>query len=90
MKNLFLRATLCSFLALASCAPNIYVQDRHTILEDEAAGEWPDFEKDLVTKSKESGPTAFQKLPANEKKKRLYNVLNGELVSEAETAKGAQ
>lgn len=76
----------CIALSLASvvgCAPKIYVIDRQTILEEEAAGEWPQFEKDLITKSRAEGPTPFSKVPVNASRARLYNVLNGELVSEA-------
>ena len=74
-------AALALFAALAfnACTAKIYVQDRHTIMEEEAAGEWPDFEKEIVDKSKEEGPTALQKTDISEKKKRLYNVLNGEM-----------
>lgn len=69
-------------LATASCSFKYQQIDRHTIMEDEAAGEWPEFEKDVLDKSKEMAPTAFPKTDTNAKQKRLYNVLNGELVSE--------
>ncbi|MGK5083390.1 hypothetical protein WDW37_08785 [Bdellovibrionota bacterium FG-1] len=68
-------------IALVSCAPKIYLNDRHTIMEEEAAGEWPEFEKEALEKSKESGPVAFQKTEMNARKKRLYQVLNGESVT---------
>jgi hypothetical protein len=67
-------ATACTFKA-----PNVI--DRHTIMEDEAAGEWPDFEKDSRERTETMGPTAFQKVDNSAKKARLYNVLNGELAN---------
>ena len=70
---------LLAAMVFSSCTAKIYVQDRHTILEEEAAGEWPGFEREIVDKSKEQGPTALQKTETGEKKKRLYNVLNGEM-----------
>ncbi|MBI3535573.1 MAG: hypothetical protein HY072_08845 [Deltaproteobacteria bacterium] len=70
-------------LLFLSCSLKIYVPDRHTIMEDEAAGEWPDFEKEILDKSKAQGPMAFQKTEINLAKKRLYNILNGELASHA-------
>lgn len=63
-----------------ACAPQIYVVDRHTIMEEESAGEWPDFEKEILDKAKTASPVPFQKTPDGAKKKRLYNTLNGEMV----------
>lgn len=69
-------------MTLAACAPKIYVIDRQTVLEQEAAGEWPEFEKELTEKSVVSGPVPFSKTPASAERRRLYNVLNGELAGE--------
>jgi len=66
-------------LVLGGCAPRITVIDRHTVMEDEAAGEWPDFEGKVLQKSLEATPSAFQKTPSSAKKDRVHNVLNGEL-----------
>lgn len=78
-KTVLASLALLAAMAFSSCTAKIYVQDRHTIMEEEAAGEWPDFEREIVDKSKEEGPTALQKTDISEKKKRLYNVLNGEM-----------
>ena len=64
------------------CTPKIYVVDRQTVLEDEAAGEWPQFEKDLLPKSAARSPAPFSKTKTTAHKAKLYNILNGELVSE--------
>jgi hypothetical protein len=63
------------------CTPKVYVIDRQTVLEDEAAGEWPQFEKDLSPKSAARSPTPFSKTKTTAHKAKLYNILNGELVS---------
>jgi hypothetical protein len=73
-------AGIAATFLLMACAPKIYIIDRQTVLEQEAAGEWPQFEKEIVAKSLASGPTAFPKVPVTTAKKRLYQVLNGELV----------
>ena len=61
-----------------ACSPKVYVMDRHTIMEDEAAGEWPEVEKELLNQNKSAGPEMFGKTAFSEKKQRLYKVLNGE------------
>ena len=73
---------ILSGLALSACAPKIYLKDRHTVMEDEAAGEWPDFEKELIEKTQAASPAPLQKVELSAKKRRLYNVLNAELVSQ--------
>lgn len=66
----------------AACSPKVYLVDRQTVLEDEAAGEWPDFEKELLDKSKAPGPTPFSKTENSAQKNRLFQVLNGEMTSQ--------
>ena len=76
----YLFASVGATLLLIACAPKIYIIDRQTVLEQEAAGEWPQFEKEIVAKSLADGPTPFPKVPVTTAQKRLYEVLNGELV----------
>ncbi len=66
-------------LLFSACAPKIYVIDRQTVLEEEAAGDWPQFEKDVIERAKKQGPTPLSKVPENARRKRLYSVLHGEL-----------
>lgn len=80
-------AALGSFALLSSCAPTIHVVDRHTVLEDEAAGEWPDFEKQLKAGSTQPLPVPYPKSAVSTHKKRLYNVLDAELVPAEKQAK---
>ncbi len=70
-------------LAATGCSPKIYVIDRQTVLEEEAAGEWPQFEKAIMQKSATGEATPFETVPVNARKRRLYNVLNGELTADA-------
>ena len=65
---------------ITACAPKIYLIDRQTVFEQEAAGEWPDFEREIYGNSIVSSPIAFPSTPITARKQRLYNVLNGELV----------
>lgn len=79
-----------ALLLATACSPKIYVIDRQTVLEQEAAGQWPQFEKDLVNRLKAQGPTPLQQVPINAQRARLYNVLNGELTSSNEAAPGVR
>lgn len=75
---------------LFSCAPKIYVIDRQSVFEQESAGEWPQFEQEIISKSISTGPTPFAKVPVTQKEARVYKVLNGELVASPEKDDRAQ
>lgn len=66
---------------LLSCSPKVYIIDRQTLLYEQAAGEWPEFEKSLLPKVIHKNPVRFSQSPANENEKsqRLYRVLQGEI-----------
>ena len=83
-------ASLLIASGLLSCAPKIYVVDRQSVFEQESAGEWPQFEKEVLGTSVAEGPTPFAKVPLTEKKARLYKVLNGELVAKPESSNQVQ
>ena len=85
----WISAPVLAFLMLAGCAPAFYLVDRQTVLEDEAAGEWPDFEKQILGKTEARTPTAFPATAESGRKSRLFNVLNGELVAPPAGAKSA-
>jgi hypothetical protein len=72
--------------AVVGCAPKVYLNDRQTVLEEEAAGEWPEFEKELLEKSKSQGPTPFSKADSQSRNNHLYQVLNGEPVQKESKA----
>lgn len=67
-------------LLLGACSPKVYVIDRQTVLEEEAAGEWPEFEKSLLEQAADYQPTPFPKTAISQGRNRLYNVINGQLV----------
>jgi hypothetical protein len=69
--------------AFAACSPKVYIIDRQTVLEEEAAGEWPDFETQSLQHSEASTPAPLAKTPVTESKERLYRVLNGDVVTGA-------
>jgi hypothetical protein len=81
MRNLVSSLSLLlAVSALAACAPKVYVIDRQTVLEQESAGEWPEFEKDLYAKTPQSTATPLTSTKVSAAHARLYNVLDGELV----------
>lgn len=84
MNRIFL---LALSLAVSGCMSKVYVIDRQTVLEEEAAGHWPDFEKELLKKAKAQGPTPFAKTPMSARRARLYNVLNGAPLTESDVKK---
>ena len=67
-------------LVLAGCIPKIYVIDRQTVLEDEAAGEWPEFESRLLGPGQARTPTPSARTRESERKARISRVLNGDVV----------
>jgi hypothetical protein len=69
-------------VSASSCSPKVYLVDRQTVLEEEAAGEWPEFERALLDRSVSEGPVEFPKAStaASGRRARLYNLLNGEVV----------
>lgn len=75
-----------SAILLTGCSPKITLIDRHTVLEDEAAGEWPDFEKRMLDDLRTKKPTAYRKIEVNESRAKLFNVFNGEMVTESQVA----
>lgn len=85
MKNLesirSLSLSVIGLCVLVACTPKVYVIDRQTVLEEEAAGHWPQFEKDVLAGAKTAGPTPFPKIPPGTRRARLYNVLNGQVIS---------
>ena len=70
-------------LGLVGCVslPDVYLHDRATVLESEAAGEWPQLEKEFVDKKVSIKPKPF---PAGKEElsgNKVYNVLGGDIPS---------
>lgn len=74
-------AFLVLLLLSTACTPKVYVIDRQTVLQEQAAGEWPEFDKTLLPQVKKKDPTNFStsSTSESEKTKRLYRVLNSEV-----------
>jgi hypothetical protein len=71
---------LSLLIGLSGCVslPDVYLIDRHTVMEEEASGEWPKLEARFRQQAVKSGPTNLAKEPAERRKERAFKVLNGE------------
>ena len=78
MKNKVL--LICSALSLSACVtlPDIYLVDRHTVMEAEASGEWPKLEQRLRKDALQMGTTDLAKEPDNQRRERAFRTLNAE------------
>ncbi|MBP9709280.1 MAG: hypothetical protein KBD78_16720 [Oligoflexales bacterium] len=70
-----------SISMVTSCAPNLYFVDRHTVMEVEAAGEWPELDQQIIKQNKAKGVTYYDKDQDTRRKKRIFNSLHGEAIS---------
>lgn len=50
--------------------------DRQTILENEAAGDWPEIEKRFYIESKNPGPIGFTEKKVKIINQKVYNILD--------------
>jgi len=67
-------------VGLSACVslPDVYLIDRHTVMEEEASGEWPELEARFRQQAVKSGPTNLAEEPLEQRKERAFRVLNGE------------
>ena len=75
------RLILCfGLLSLSACVslPDIYLVDRHTVMEAEASGEWPELEQRFKSKSINKGPVNLAKEPFERRRDSAFELLNGE------------
>jgi hypothetical protein len=72
------------FCFLAACAPKVYVMDRHTVMEEESAGDWPQFDQISIEELAQPGTTPLASDPEQEKQSENRKILNGEAVKEAQ------
>lgn len=80
MKQIGVIATIMLMVGCVS-VPDVYLIDRHTVMEAEASGEWPELEKRFLEKSISKGPTNLAKEPYDDRKKKAFRVLNDEMVT---------
>ena len=73
-------ALVLFLLSLGGCVslPDVYLIDRHTVMEAEAAGEWPELENRFREQSPKLGPTNLTTEPNNARHERAFRVVNSE------------
>ncbi|MDH5258059.1 MAG: hypothetical protein OEX07_08615 [Gammaproteobacteria bacterium] len=76
----FVALSVVLFMPACVSLPNVYLVDRHTVMESEASGEWPVLEQRFVDSSLSAGPVAFEK-NQDEKKTKAHILLNSELAA---------
>ena len=76
-KSLFIIAMCFGFSACVSL-PDVYLIDRHTVMESESSGEWPELEKRLIENKVSAAPVPYQK-DKKQKTTEAHILLNSEL-----------
>lgn len=66
------------FLGGCVSIPDVYLIDRHTVMETEAAGDWPELENRFREQSPQTGPTNLSVEPNTARHERAFRVVNGE------------
>lgn len=62
---------------LSSLVPDVYLVDRHTVMEADAAGDWPELEQRLRA-DLNSGPQPFTGLDERLEEEAAFQLLNDE------------
>ncbi len=83
-------AALAALALLGGCvsiAPEIRIADRHTVMEEDASGEWPRLEQRFGAEAVRMGPVPLAEDPlGGDRAERPFRVLNGAFVSSPEEA----
>ncbi len=74
---LSLAITGCSGL-LNDLVPDVYLVDRHTLMEADAAGEWPELEARLRTQAIQEGSEPYAGISEQLDEQTGFRVLNAE------------
>ncbi|NOR51087.1 MAG: hypothetical protein GQ470_00565 [Gammaproteobacteria bacterium] len=61
--------------------PDVYIIDHHTVMEEEASGEWPRLEQRFHDLAVTPGPVDLEKEGNSRRRDRAFSVLNGEMTS---------
>ncbi|MBF0314049.1 MAG: hypothetical protein HQK50_03315 [Oligoflexia bacterium] len=77
---IFALAALAILVAVTSCAPTIYFVDRQTLMESEAAADWPEFEASAESRLLHKGPSTLAPQKESMKGKKFNRLLNGDLM----------
>lgn len=84
-----LALTFVSAAVFTGCIPDVYLVDRHTVMEMEASGSWPELDRVFYEDVQTAGPVPFINDPESKRKKRVKNVLNGEFSPYALSEQGS-
>ena len=84
MKRLMMGVAIAG-LSACGIVPPVYLVDRHTVMELEASGDWPELEKRLYKQSLNMGPVSLASDPVAQRRERALRLLNGEYTT-TETA----
>ena len=80
MKQFWLMACAMGMTSACVSVEGPTLVDRHTVMEQEAAGEWPKLEQEFYDKAVRSGPVPLPRDADSKRKQRVYRILNGDLV----------
>jgi hypothetical protein len=71
--------SLTALIALVSaCTPTLYMVDRPTLIEEQAAGEWPDLERESEAHALKTQPEPLTPQQMGRKDERVLQTLEGE------------
>ena len=75
-----MKLLVLSVLLIQSCIslPDVYVVDQATVLQEEAAGHWPEMEKVFRESALKRTPTGFRE-DVDKDKRTVYKILNGNM-----------
>lgn len=69
-------------LSVCGCVPNIYLIDRPTLMEEEAAGAWPELGTSFEKTQARNSPEPLTPNQVRRKNDRVMQTLPGEFVSQ--------
>lgn len=78
MRSKVLPLVFISLVSFVGCVPNIYLIDRPTLMEEEAAGHWPDLGESFEKKQAETSPVPLTPQQVKRKNDRVMQTLAGE------------
>ncbi len=81
LRNLVGIATMITLLIGCAALPDIYLIDRHTVMEAEAAGSWPELEQRFRLLSVTPGPVNLESEQDSRRRERAFATLNGDLAN---------
>lgn len=81
MKLTQILCSACMLFVLPGCLTiekPVFI-DKQTMMEEDAGGDWPDFEKKYHDDLLKKEPEAFDQTDDSKRKKRMYRILNSDL-----------